>query len=458
MMKAFFFPKSVAVVGASEKPGKVGNVIVKNLLALGYPGRIFPVNPHYEEVLGLEAYPNISSLPLKPELVVVAVPPGPAVKVLEEAGKAGVKHAVVITAGFGERGNDALTKEFMRVVRKYQMKVIGPNCLGVSSRKFGFDTVFFPIHKLRRPEFGSVAVISQSGGIGTSLLAKAYEEGVGIGYFVSYGNAYVLDESDFIEYFSEQKDVDTILLYIEGVKDGRKLYRALSKAVSRRKRVVVLKAGKTAEAGKAAMTHTGAIAGNYLSYLAAFRKANVIEVETLEEMFDVLKVLRGIKKSFGRNVGIITNGGGLGVLSVDEIDPSPFSLAKLSKESVKKLRESMPPTVKVENPLDVIADASTDRFTLALEAFEKDPGVDWVLLNILFQSPAVDETIIKPIVWLSRQKPIVVVAPGGGIAEKYREVLSLNDIIVFEEPRRAVNAVGKVWRFYERIKKRSSTK
>lgn len=449
-MRAFFFPKSVAVIGASEKPGKVGHAIIRNLLELGYSGEIFPVNPKYTEVLGLKAYPSVKKLPKTPELVVVAVPAEAAVEVMKEAGEIGVKNAIVLTAGFGERGNEELAKELMKIVKKYNMRMIGPNCIGVSSRKGGFDTVFFPIHKLKRPEFGNVAVISQSGGIGTSLLAKAHEEGVGIGYFVSYGNAYQLDESDFLNYFIRKDDVDTILLYIEGVKKGKKLFSALKKAEAHGKRVVVLKAGKSKSGGEAVKTHTGAIAGDYLSYMAAFRKANSIEVETLEEMFDVLKVLRVIKKPFGRNVGIITNGGGLGVMSVDSLENSIFSLAKLENKSKKKLEKALPKTVKVENPLDVIADASTDRFTVALEVFENDKNVDWVLLNILFQSPAIDETIIKPIVWFSRKKPIVVVAPGGGISEKFREVLSLNGVIVFEEPKEAINAMEKVWLHYKR--------
>jgi len=286
-LDVLFKPRSVAVVGASRKPGKVGFTVVKNLLDLGYSGAIYPVNPKYEEVLGLKAYPSMSSLPKAVDVAVIATPAHTVPGIIREGN---AKSYIILSGGFGEVGNRELEEELKEVGRG--KAIVGPNCLGVMNPLERFDTVFFPLHKMERPLPGDVAVVTQSGGIGTTLVSKLADEGVGISKFVSYGNAYFLEEWHFLEYLARDEKTRVVVLYVEGVKSGKAFRRALQKLRKAGKAVVALKAGKREEAKEAAKTHTGSLAGSYEAYRAVFRKERVVEVATFGEMVDAIKALR----------------------------------------------------------------------------------------------------------------------------------------------------------------------
>ncbi len=459
MMEKFFNAESIAIVGASKNIRKVGAVILNNLLKNGYSGRIYPVNPKYKEIYGLKCYKSILEIKERVDLVIVAVPSKISIKVMKEAGKKGIKNAIVISGGFGESGEKELERELKNVVRKYKINMIGPNCIGILSNKHRIDTVFFPLHKLKRPGYGNVSIVSQSGGVGIILISMAAEAGIGINKFISYGNAYQLEESDFIRYLADDVETKTILLYIEGIKNGKKFMDALSYA-NKKKPVIVLKAGKTDLAKKAAKTHTGALAGNYAAYKAVFRKSKVVEVNNMKQLFDLLTIFDQPPPR-GKKIGIITNGGGLGVMAVDEMAKRKMELAKISENTKEKLRSFLPYYATPDNPLDLIADADVERYRKALETFMRSEEVDMVLINILFQSPVIDETILNYITECSKsdRKPIAVVVPGGGVAKHLREILNINGVPAFANPEDAVFALKALYeysRFREKLVEENS--
>ncbi len=441
----FFDPKSVAIIGASDKPGKLGYVILKNLIDVGFNGKLYPINPNHDYVLGLKCYKSVLDVEDNIDTAIIVIPAKFVPSVVDECGRKGIKNIIVISGGFGEVGAEDLKRKLMENVNKYDINMIGPNCLGVFSSKSKFDTIFFPLHKLDRPRYGKVAIVSQSGGIGSSILALASQEGVGIGKFVSYGNAYVLDESDFIEYFGEDDNIEYILVYVEGVRNGKKFLNVM-KRVNRKKPIIVLKAGKYGAAREAAKSHTGAIAGQYVAYKAAFKTAGVIEANSLDEMFNFLRIFNQPLMK-GNNIGVITNGGGLGVMSADAIIHNGLSLPKLTNKTISELKDFLPSYATPANPLDLVADADVKRFALAIDVFMNADEVDAILVNVLFQTPLVDETLLRPIVWASekRKKPLIVVAPGGHTAEAYRKIMNMNGIPTYEDPIEAVHAIKQLY-------------
>jgi acyl-CoA synthetase (NDP forming) len=441
-MKELLNPKSVAIVGASSNPEKVGATILLNLLRNGFSGKIFPVNPKYEELFSLKCYKSIKSIKQNIDVVVIATPADTVPGIIKEA-KNKCKYAIIISGGFGETGNVKAEKELKEHGKG--MKIIGPNCLGVFSSKSMFDTLFFPYSKLERPQQGNVAIISQSGGIGSCLMGQAAKNNVGIHSFISYGNSYFLNESDFLDYYANEKDVKTIILYIEGTTDGKRFIKSLENAC-KKKPVIVLKAGKEGKAKEAAKTHTGAIAGSYISYKAVFKKAKAIEVSDMEEMFDTIKIIKNNNLPKGNNIGIITNGGGLGVMAADEAVKLGLNIAELSNETKEKLKKDMPQYVNITNPLDIVADANVERYEKAIKAFMEDKNIDMISINILMQPPSMNNGIIQKIITF-REKPIAICIPGGNIEEQVRRSMLAHDIPTYAYPERAIRALHKLYEY-----------
>jgi acetyl coenzyme A synthetase (ADP forming)-like protein len=444
----FFYPNSIAVVGASPRPGSIGRAIIENL-AVAYKGKVYPVNPKYEEILGLPAYPSVSSLPEPPDLTVIAVRAQLVPRLAEEAARAGTRGIIVVSGGFAEAGAEGrrLQEELRRVVDEYNVRLIGPNCIGVYNAFSGVDTFFLPRDRMKRPHKGPTAIISQSGAFLASVMDWAAEEGIGISVAVNFGNKLDVDEVDLIDYFADDDNIRTIIMYIEGVKPGRGrlLIEAARKATSRGKSIVVLKAGKTSAGAAAAASHTAALAGDYAVYRAAFRQARMIEVDEPIKLFDMAKALARLTPPKGRRVAIITNAGGPGVMAADKLTELGLEVPRFSPELQARLREAFPEArIAVGNPVDLTGDATPEDFEKAIEIVMSSDEADMVMVLALMQPPTMHIRVADAIAdaaWRRRDKPIVAVTIGSEYARLMRDYLEGRGIPVYDFPDRAANAL-----------------
>ncbi len=442
-LESVFNPLSVAVIGASREPNKIGHVIVKNFVDGGFAGKVYPINPNAEEILGLRSYRSVLEIVEKVDSAVIAVPAAAVEGVLEECGKKGIKGVVLITGGFSEVGNKEGEARIAEIANRYEMALIGPNCMGVITPASRVDSVFLPIYKLGRPRVGGISFISQSGAVGGCIVDLAARAGIGMSKFVSYGNAAVVDECDLLEYLAADKETEIIVAYLEGVKDGRKFLETARK-ITHKKPIVVLKAGRSAAGAEAAQSHTGSLAGTAEAYTAAFKQSRIIEAATLEQLFDFAKIFDQVLPCGGR-VGIITNGGGMGVLATDSLEDEGLELARISDETKKLLRSSLPQYANVRNPLDIIGDADSHRYEVALNAMLKDEGVDIILLIILFQTAGIDSSVVNIAIRASDQKkkPIIAVCTGGEYTEMHKRILESYGVPTYASPSSAMRAISR---------------
>ncbi|ASJ08157.1 acyl-CoA synthetase [Thermococcus siculi] len=432
-MDFFFYPSSVAVFG-SFKEGAIAHEILRNIVEGGFEGRIVPVNPKggTVEVAG-RRFEIREKLEEPVDTAIIAVPAKIVPDLIDEIGPL-IKGAVVISAGFSEVGNEELERELVERARKHGVRLIGPNCAGI----FGVHGKFFGSFEVRvKP--GGLALISQSGAFGGAALAMGNDEGVGFSAFVSYGNASDLNESDFLEYFADDPNTRAIALYIEGVKDGRRFLMALRYATSR-KPVIVLKAGKSASGAKAAASHTGSLAGSYEIYRAAFRQAGAIEVEEMEEVFDAAKAFEMYKKA-GKRVAVITNSGGPGVLATDKLERLGLEIARLSDETVERLKSFLPPQCSVKNPIDLIADADYERYKKTIEITCGDENVDSLLVICVPPIFIPSEEIARAVIDAECDKPVIVNFMAGELVRDGIELLEKSGIKNFPTPERAARAL-----------------
>ncbi len=444
-LSKLFSPKSIAVIGASTNPEKVGYAVLNNLISIGFRGKLYPVNPKHDDVLGLKCYPSVLDIPGPIDLAVIMTPPDAVPPTMEQLGKKKTEFAVVISSGFGEVGNEKLKKALLDACKKHRIKMVGPNGLGITCTKENLDTIFFPVHKLRRPGYGGVSIVTQSGGVGTSLLAIASSMGIGINKFVSYGNSYILNECDFIDYMASDKETKAIVVYVEGVTEGRRFLNSLVNA-NKKKPIIVLKAGKETMVQNAVRSHTGAMAGNYLAYKAAFKKAKVMEADNMNDLFDYLSV-SGLPLPKGKKVGIISNGGGFGVMATDSVLKNGLEVPQISDVLKEQIKPFIPPYATPSNPLDLVADADVGRFTKAVDAFMASDEFDMVFVSVLFQTPMINETLLNPLVKASSiwKKPMVLVVPGGDEVEAFKKITTINRVPTFDIPERAVGTLRKLY-------------
>ncbi len=434
MIEKLFYPKSIAVVGTSENPAKVGYSVLKNIKE-SFKGEVYPVNPKAEEILGLKTYKSVSDIPESFDLVVIIVPAAFVSEVLKESGKKGVKAGIVISAGFREIGKqgEELEKQITEIAEKYKISLLGPNCLGLlnSDNKLNAAFVIDGIKK------GKTAFVSQSGALCTAIIDWAQEQDFGFSKFVSIGNKAVLDESDLLEYLNKDKETEVILMYLETIKNGKKF---MKEAMESDKPIVLLKAGKTDYGKKAAMSHTGSmISGNEI-YKAVYKKTGIIEAETIEEMFEICKLLIEGKKAKPRTLGIITNAGGVGVISADSAFGEGILLPEIDS---KKIKEKLP-RASGNNPLDVIGDAKSEDYKKAIELFLESEKIGSLLILLTPQSVTEIEETAKEIIKASKKnnKPIVACFLGGKRVKEARKILSENKIPNFDFPEKAVKAIA----------------
>ena len=436
-----FKPASVAIIGASERPGAIGQVVTRNILDGGFAGTVMLVNPGHREMFGRTSYADIASLPQTPELAVITTPAAAAVRVVAELAARGTRAAVVIADGFAggpDSQGGRLRQLLLDAARPALLRVIGPNCLGILAPSAGLNASFAPLH----PDAGSLAFVAQSGAIITSVLDWAAPRNIGFSLLASLGDMADVDFGDMLDYLANDRATSAILLYIEAITHARKFMSA-ARAASRMKPVIVVKAGRHAAAARAAASHTGALAGVDAVYDAAFRRAGMLRVLTLEELFDAVETLALARTPRGERLAILTNGGGVGVLATDALMDAGGTLAVLAAETLAKLDGILPATWSHANPIDIIGDANAARYTAAVGAVLGAPEVDALLvLNCptAVTSPADAAAAVIAALGEDRRSTLLTSWVGGAGAALGRARFRVAGVPTYDAPEDAVRA------------------
>ncbi len=455
-LKPMLKPESVAIIGASRDPDKVGHVILQNYINAGYSGRLYAVNKNPEDIMGMKTYSSVLKIKDRIDLAVIAIPAQFVPEVLEECGKSKVKSAIVVSGGFAEIGNTELQDRLVSIAEKYNMPTLGPNCLGVMDPRSRVDTLFLPTYKLSRPQVGGVSFVCQSGAVGSTVLDLIAGEGFGLSKFISYGNAAHVDEVDILNYLMDDDETKVIILYIEGIKRGKDFIE-VAKRITKKKPVVVLKAGRTSAGQAAARSHTAALAGNYEAHEAVFRQYGFTIAEDLSDLLDFAKILDSEPMPKGNSVGVITNGGGVGVLVADAIGMSgSLTLGGFSNKSTEFLRKAMPPLVNIRNPLDLAGDADGGRYDDAFVALTTDDNIDMILVIMLFQTPGADsKTAAKAIHFKEKTtKPLIALSIGSGYTEMHKIMMESAGLPVYDSPAAAVRSLAELLKYANYLKKK----
>ncbi len=451
----FFSPSGVAIIGASANPEKLSHGILKNLLLYGYAGEAYPVNPKAEEILGLPVYADVADVPDPVDLAVVVLPAALTPPVLESCGARGIKAVIIISGGFREVGGAgiALEAECLQIAKKFQMRLIGPNCVGTLDLHTGLNTTFIK----GVPARGSIGFLSQSGAVLGGVVDYIADKQIGFSHFASLGNELDVDETDMIAYFGGHPKVKVIAAYVEGIQDGEKFLQVASQ-VSRQKPIVLLKAGRTEAGAKAVSSHTGSLAGSYAAYQAAFRQAGVIEVPDLPTLFDVAWSLSCQPLPKGTNVVIFSNAGGTAALASDALASQGFDLASISTEKQAQLIEKLNPSAQVTNPVDMLGGAGPDEFAHSLSVLGDDPAVD-VLLPMLVPQSLVDPSeVARVIVENAHQteKTVLACMVGENSLAGARAVLHQNYVPMSIFPEVPGKVLGAMLFYRQWLQRRSS--
>jgi acetyltransferase len=446
MLDNFFKPDSVAVIGASREAGKVGYELLKNLIKNGFLGEIYPVNPKADEILGLKVYQSVLDVPGRIGLAVIVVPARFTPAVMEDCGKKGVDSSIIISAGFKEAGSEGtkLEQEISKQAQKFNMRVLGPNCLGLIDTTSKLNASFAP----GSPSKGNIAFFSQSGALGTAILDWAVEGNIGFSKFISLGNKMDISESDLLMALADDPDTNVILGYIEGVKDGKAFMKAAVEA-TKKKPVIIVKSGSTAAGARAASSHTGTLAGSENAFRAAFKQCGVIRAPTIESLFDYAIVMAYQPLPEDKRLAILTNAGGPGIIAADACEKSELTMANFQQHTLERLRNSLPPTASIYNPIDVIGDAKADRYLTALQAIKNDENTDMVLVLLTPQATTEADLTAEAVIetFSGVNKPVVTSFMGGASIKQGLDILNDNKIPNFPNPERAIAALEAASRF-----------
>ncbi len=454
MLEAFFDPKSVAVVGASTSPEKLGYAVLENLVKGGYieVGKIYPINPKADEILGQKAYPSVSAVPGEIDLAVIVIPYPYVPEILEECGKKKIPAVVVISAGFREAGMEGLERELelLQIAKKYQFRLIGPNCLGI------IDT-FTPINasfSAGTPPQGPMAFMSQSGALGTAILDWAQAGRLGLSKFVSLGNKADVSEIDLLRAWADDKNTNVILIYTEGLPNGQEFIN-VAREVSKHKPIVAIKSGVTKSGSRAVSSHTGSLAGSEQAYQAAFHQAGVLRATEMASMFDMALALGYQPPLKNDRIAIVTNAGGPGILATDALERSGMSLATLENETIRELEQYLPDAASAANPVDVLGDARGDRYRFALEIVSRDPNVDGIMVVLTPQAMTEIEDTAVAVGTLSQNtdKPILACFMGEAKVARGIKVLREYNVPNYSFPEQASLAFSAMSQ-YRSIKER----
>lgn len=440
MLQHFFNPASIAVVGASQKPGKIGYDILNNIVRYGYDGVVYPINPNAEEILGHKAYANLASVSSKIDLAVIALPASGVMDVLEQCGKKKVDSVVIITAGFKEIGPEGarLEEDLAMRARELGIRVVGPNCLGIIDTASSLNASF----AAGMPFAGHIGFFSQSGALCVAILDWALGENVGFSRFVSLGNKMDISETEILLSMEQDENTRVVLGYLESIEDGQRFMRAARK-VSKTKPIIIIKSGTTGAGAKAASSHTGALAGSDHAYRAAFKQSGIIRAESMQSLFGYAMAFANQPLPKGPRLAIITNSGGPGILAADACDRSSLYLSPIRKKTADRLREFLPPTASVYNPIDIIGDASHERYEKTFEVILKDDLIHAVLI-LLTPTASVDaEVVARGIVELAKDtdKPIITAFMGGERVRGARKIFQDHAMPTYDYPEDAVAAL-----------------
>jgi acetyltransferase len=448
-----FNPQSVAIIGASDSEGSVGYAIVKNFTRLGYAGKVYFVNIRKPEILGTKTYLSITAIPEPVDLAIIATPAKTVPDMVEECGKAGVKGAIIVSAGFKETGPEGkiLEQKILENAKKYGIRIVGPNCIGIIRPRTNLNATF--VDKV--PKAGNIAFLSQSGALGSAILDWAIHENIGFSNFVSVGSMIDVDFGDLIDYFGTDPKTKSILMYVEGITEARKFMSA-ARHFARTKPIIVVKSGKFSESAKAAASHTGSLSGEDAIYDAAFKRAGIVRVEEIADLFNAAEVLGTQPLPKGSNLAIITNAGGPGVMTTDALIGHRGKLAPLSKKTLDSLNAVLPNFWSHGNPIDVLGDAKADRYRAAVEACLNDPNVDGIL--VIFTQQAVSESIeiAKSIVELVKgkayqNKTILTSFMGYGAVQEANNILNANNIPTYSTPEQAVKTYMTMYQYQRNV-------
>ncbi|MCX6597321.1 MAG: bifunctional acetate--CoA ligase family protein/GNAT family N-acetyltransferase [Acidobacteria bacterium] len=454
-LDVFFSPRNIAVIGATERAHSVGRACMENLLSGGFEGKIYPVNPTRPAILGVPAFASVADLPPAVDLAVIITPPATIPGLIRECGAKGIRGAVVISAGFKEVGPEGaeLERQLLAEARAAGVRVVGPNCLGLMSPSTGVNATF--AQAMARP--GNIAFISQSGAMCTAVLDWSFQELVGFSAFVSTGSMLDIGWGDLIDYLGQDDRTRAILIYMESIGDARQFLSA-AREVALTKPIIVIKAGRTAQGGQAAASHTGSLTGSDDVLDAAFRRSGVLRVESIAELFYMAEVLAKQPRPSGPHLTILTNAGGPAVLATDALISAGGLLTELTPDTITALNQVCPPTWSHHNPIDIIGDADPERYAKSLAIAAQDPNSDGLLVILTPQamtSPTEIAEQLKPLAKLSHQgraKPVLASWMGGPIVEAGEKILNEAGIPTFRYPDTAARMFEYMWRYTDNLR------
>ena len=430
-----FKPKSIAVIGASNEKGSVGHALFNNLKK--YKGRVYPVNIKRKSIQGVKAYKKVEDIKGKIDLAIIATPAFSVPGVVKECGEKKIKGLVIISAGFSEAGKEGkkLSQDIEKTAKKYKIRIIGPNCLGVISPYIGMNASFAGQMALA----GSIAFISQSGAICTAILDWSLKNKIGFSSFVSIGSMLDVSFDDLLDYFGKDSSTDSIVIYMETLSDAKQFLEA-AKKISTKKPIAVLKVGRSEEGSLAAKSHTGSLTGNDEVFSASFKQSGIARIDSIDDMFVLIKLLNYKTEATGKKIGVITNAGGPGVIAADEINKFNLELPQLSSSTIKQLDRFLPKTWSKRNPMDIIGDATPERFKKSINIALKDKNIDALLVLLTPQAMTQTEDVARILSRTKTSKPILTCFIGGSLVEQGKNILIQNNLPVFRTPEDALKS------------------
>lgn len=454
-LKELFYPESIAVIGASRHPGKIGYTILRNIIEYGYRGKIYPINPKADEILGLKAYPSVLNVPDKVDMAVIAVPVKIVPRVAEDCGEKGVKVLVVITSGFGEVGNVEAEQELIRIARKYNMRILGPNIFGLAYTPARLNATFGP-KDIRE---GNIAFITQSGALGIALMGWTVMEEIGLSALISMGNMIDIDVIEVSRYLADDPYTKVITIYLEGLRPNTGIrFMEIMKEVTKKKPVIIIKAGRSTRGAAAAASHTGSLAGMDHVYNAAFKQTGVLRAKTVEEMFDWARAFANQPVPSGDRTIIITNGGGVGVLATDAAEEYGVNLIIPSPKLRDQFQHVMPWFGSPKNPVDLTGQAGVENYVNALQIALESPEIDNIVVLYCRTAILDPRELAKGLISTIKQyreinKPVVVGMVGGADTFEAMRLLNKNRIPAYPSPERAVSSLAAMIKYSRYLRK-----
>jgi 3-hydroxypropionyl-CoA synthetase (ADP-forming) len=454
-MDLFFNAKSVALIGASPEPGKIGNSVMESLAKHDYKGKVYPVNAKgYSEIMGVKAYKNLLDIKDPIDVVIVTVDLKFVPDLLTECGKKNIHNMVIISGGGKELGGEraAIEKRIQDLSRELNIRIIGPNCIGIFNGENRLDCAFQGHLRMLRPKQGNVAFLSQSGTVGIAFMETS--DAFGLSKMISYGNRSDVDEADMIHYLAQDPNTNVIGLYVEGLGDGRKFMNAAKDVIKQyQKPIVVFKNGRSTKGAKQAASHTGSLGGSFAVISGAFEQTGIISLDSYEELTSALKALTWQPVPKGNKIAMVTNGAGPIIAAIDNFERLNLELAQLSDQTIKSFKEHYPATYVIGNPCDVTGSASADDYRFAIQSFLDDPNVDIVMPWFVFQDDPLEEIIVDILADFQKQnkKPILVGAMGGPFTEEISKKIEAYNIPVYHSVITWITAAGTLAKWH-RIK------